>query len=177
MAAKPNTDDKDGDAAAPKPGRKKLLIVVIAVVLLLVAGGGGAFFYLKKMRAAADEDGAPAEKAEAHKKDAAPPQFMPLENLVVNLADDGGTRYVQMGITLQLADSKTADRVKGFMPAVRNGFLLLLAGQSADDLLQAEGKIRVQNAMLTIVREQTGLTEPAPANPIQAVLFSSLIVQ
>jgi flagellar protein FliL len=179
MATEPTTDGNNASAGEgkAKPARKKLLIVLLVLLLVVAGGGAGAFLYLKKMRAAADEDGSPASTQENKRKDAPAPQYMPLENLVVNLTDDGGTRFVQMGVTLQLSDSKTAERVKSFMPSVRNGFLLLLASQSADGLLQAEGKLKVQTAMLDIVRKETGLTDPGPENPIQGVLFSSLIVQ
>jgi len=102
MADKPSGD---------KPKSKKLLIIIVAVLLLVVAGGGGAFFLLKKKHAD-DEDGGADTHATAKKdhKSEAPPQFLPLDNLVVNLADPGGARFAQIGITLQVVDATWATR-------------------------------------------------------------------
>ena len=90
-----NTDD----AAKEKPkGKKKLLIIVIVAVLLLVGLGVGGFLFLKSRNAAEeDAEDKPAATAVNPKT---PPAFLPLENMVVNLADPGGDRYAQIGITL-----------------------------------------------------------------------------
>ena len=89
---------------AKKPAKsKKLLIIVGALVLLLVVGGGGAFWFLKSKAHSEEGEDAPAKAAEP----ATPSVFLPLDMLVVNLADNGGERFAQLGITLELADLKT----------------------------------------------------------------------
>jgi len=65
-----------------------------------------------------EEDGAPAPRKAAAAKVA--PTFMPIENMVVNLADPGGDRFAQIGITLELEDAKTAEQVKQYLPAIRS---------------------------------------------------------
>lgn len=180
MADKP----KDEGADAPKPkGKKMLVIILAAVVLLVVVGGGGAFWFLKQKQAAEAAAADAVEEGEtvvAHKsgKPKHAPEFLPMDNLVVNLADPGGARFAQVGLTIQVEDKKASDLVKGFMPAVRSGILLLLAKRSSVELLAPEGKEKLAAEMLALVREKTG-TEAARGAPsvVQAVLFSNFIVQ
>lgn len=169
-----------GAEPAP-PKSKKLLIIILALVVLLAAGGAAAVFLLMG-KSHEDEDGeaapAKAEKAKPKKKEAAtPPTFMPLEAVVVNLADPGSTRYAQVGITLQVEDAKTADEVKKFMPAIRNGILMAISRRTAEELLSAEGKEKLAAEILDLVQKTAGMEPYKGYSPVEAVLFSSIIVQ
>lgn len=187
----------DAPAAEAKPPKsKKMLIIILAVVLL--AGGGGAFFMMKKAKPA-DEEGGHAAPVE-HAKPAAPPTFLPLETLVVNLADPGGERFAQLGITLEITDPKVADSVKAFMPSIRNAVLLTVSQRTTTELLTVEGKAKlakdirreVSTPLGYVVEDEDDEEEdshapkkpgkkkkkaPPPPNPIKSVLFSSFIVQ
>ncbi|MDP1790745.1 MAG: flagellar basal body-associated FliL family protein, partial [Methylibium sp.] len=130
-----------------KKGLPKKLVMILAVVVLLVAAGGGAAVYLLKKRAAeaaaAAEEGDDAEDV-AHdtgKKDhKAPPNFLPLEAFVVNLADRDQERFAQIGVTLQVDDPKVAEELKLYMPAIRNGVLMILSHKTSAELLERAGK-------------------------------------
>ncbi len=118
---------------------------------------------------------------------------MPLENMVVNLADPGGTRFIQLGLTLQLQDAKTEADVKAYMPSIRSDILLLISQRTADEMLQIQGKVKLAKDIIAAISKEMGYVTPEPAaadagapkkkkaaaapNPVQAVLFSSLIVQ
>jgi len=185
---------------APKKGNKKL-IIIIAAVLLLVLGGGGAFAYIQKQKAAAaaaagddeEEGDAPAPHAEAKKHDSKhPPTFVPLEPFVVNLADKEADRFAQVGVTLEVEDAKFAEELKAYMPAIRNGILMVLAHKTSQELLSQEGKIALQKEILRESVLPLGIEiddeDDAPAkgkkkkrravyNPVSAVHFSNFIVQ
>ena len=145
MSDKPAAEEGD----KPKAKSKKMLIIIVGAVLVLALGGGGAFFYISKQRAAAEEgeDGAPAKTAakDAHK---APPAYLPLDNMVVNLADPGGERVAQVGITLELLDAKSADTVKAYLPTIRSGVLMLISQRTAEELLKPEGKEKLAKDIL-----------------------------
>ena len=199
------TADAPADAKPKKS--KKLLFIIIGVVVLALVGGGAAFFLMKKGHAEEGEDGAPAAE-EAHepppppKHDPkAPPTFLPLDAMVVNLADDGGNRFVQLAITLQLDDPKIAEDMKIYMPAIRNGILMLISQRTAEQMLVVEGKEDLTQDIIGEISAVMGYdyedprgeeveAEAAPApkskkpkrkravyNPIRGVLFSSFIVQ
>ena len=194
MATKPEAAVAD----TAKPAKsKKMLIIIIGVVLLLVLGGGGAFLYISKQRAAAaaaEEDGGaePAAHAPAaHDAAKTPPVYLPMDNMVVNLADPGGERVAQVGITLEVRDAHAVDTVKAYMPTIRSSVLILLSQRLAEDLLTAEGKQKLIDDILLECSNPFGGGEPEPEPapgkkarkkapvefPVVAVLFSSLIVQ
>lgn len=188
------------DASAPaKPKSKKLLFIIVGVVVLALLGGGAAFFLMKKNQA---EDGEEDTTDEAHATEPAkhdpknPPTFLPLDAMVVNLADEGGNRFVQLAITLQVDDAHVADAMKVYMPAIRNGILMLISQRSAEQILKIEGKEELTQGIIAEVSHVMGYdyedpnAEPEPEvkgkkpkrkravhNPIQGVLFSSFIVQ
>ena len=126
------------NTAAPAKS-KKLIIILAVLALVLVAGGAAAWMMLSQRHAAEDEEGGGRAVAQAGTPKT-PPTFLPMDNMVVNLADPGGDRFAQLGITLELADGKTADQVKAYMPTIRSGVLLLLSQRTSDELLTREGK-------------------------------------
>ena len=193
--------DKPADATPPPPAKsKKLLLVVGVLVLLLVAVAAGGWFYVSKQRAALEAGDEPAvAKVEAK----GPPVYLPLDNLVVNLADPGGEKVAQVGITFELSDSRVVEKVKQYLPTIRSGVLLLISQRTAEELLQREGKEKLQRDILREALRPFGFADPAleaaasvpvagtkkakPAKkeketahdepPVRGVLFSSFIVQ
>jgi len=133
-----------GVAAPAKKGKKKLLIMLVVGVLALLLAGGGAVFMMKKKaatHAAEDGDDTVASAEHRAKPDLKnPPTFLPLDPFVVNLSDKDADRYAQIGITLEVADTKFGELLKAYMPAIRNSILLILAQKSSADLLDRPGK-------------------------------------
>ncbi len=195
-------------AAAPPKGKKKLIIIIAAVLLLAGVGGGAAVFMMKKKAAEAaaaaeaeGEDGAaPGHKKEAKKDHGAPPAFLPLEPFVVNLADKETDRYAQIGITLEIDDAKTADQLKAYMPAIRNGILMVLAHKTSAELLERKGKEALANEIMRETVRPLGIeveepeaepaaededkpkkkkkkAKPAVESPVKHVHFSNFIIQ
>lgn len=203
MSAKPKAaeaaESADGGKAPAKS--KKMLIIILGAVLVLALGGGGAFFYISKQRAAAEEGADGAEKTPAKVAHAAPkkpPAYLPLDNMVVNLADPGGERVAQIGITLEVTDAHASDTVKAYLPTIRSGILMLISQRTADELLKQEGKEKLAKDILRETEIPFGgggddehEDESASAKkkngkknnvvrvdyPVVGVLFSSFIVQ
>jgi flagellar FliL protein len=192
--------------AAPKKGKKKLIIILAAVLLVVLAGGGAAVFMMKKKAAAEAEDSGDEAPVEARaKKDEhkSPPVFVPLEPFVVNLADRESERFAQIGVTLQVEDSRFADEIKLYMPAVRNGVLMVLAHKTSRELLERSGKeklaaeimreaVRPMGIHITVEEEEPPADAevadagekpkakkkaPPEHNPVVSVNFSSFIIQ
>lgn len=139
--------DSAGAPPAARGGKKKLIVILAAVLVLLGALGGGAVFYLKKKAAAAaaaaeaEGDEKPAEQHAAADKDhMVPPTYLPLDPFVVNLADRDSDRYAQIGITLEVQDPAFAERMKAYMPAVRNAMLMTITRKTSRELLDPNGK-------------------------------------
>ncbi len=184
------------DGAAPvKSGKKKLILVLALALLLLAAGGGGLVLWLKAKAHAAQEadeaDGAGEEagaKSSAKRDPKVVPVFAALDSFTVNLADREAERYAQVGISLELADAKGGERIKAFMPAIRNNILMVLAHKRSSDLLDRAGKEKLADEVLRETERALGL-EPlqpgstarrgadAEARPVRAVHFSNFIIQ
>ena len=186
------------NAAIPaKPKSKKLLFILIGVVVLALAAAGGAFFILKK-NTAIDEDGEEtSHRAKDDRASRSPPTFLPLEAMVVNLADAGGNRFAQLGITLQVEDDKTAEAMKAYMPSIRNAILMLISQRTSENMLQREGKEKLSTDIVREISQVMDYPLPesdeadaehndkpvkkkrrsAAPSPLQGVLFSSFIVQ
>ncbi len=197
MSAKPEAAPEAGTPAKSK----KLLIIVGALVLVLVLAGAGAFFFISKQRAAAaaEEEGgeaAPAKAAAHAPAPGTPPVYLPLDNMVVNLADPGGERVAQVGITLVVQDAKESDKVKAYLPTIRSGILMLISQRTAEELLKAEGKEKLakdieREAAIpfgggdedheeeeSTAKSKKKKKKAAPVEyPVKGVLFSSFIVQ
>ncbi len=191
----------DAVPATPAKSGKKKLILIATVVAVLVAGGGGAAFFMMKQRAAAAAAAAAAEEdgdgaADKHAEKAAKadvkhaPTFVPLDPFTVNLADREAERYAQVGMTLELADAKAGDLLKAYMPAIRNNILLVLAGKTAGQLMEHEGKMALAGEVRAAALKPLGYTvnteaaagkpkkvEVGDEPPIRAVHFSNFIIQ
>jgi flagellar FliL protein len=200
------------DAPVTRRPKKKLIVIGAVVLALVLALGAGAIVLLKQRAAhaaaAAEEDAASAETATPGAPGAAvkgAPFYLPLDPFIVNLADREADRYAQIGITFEVENSMTGDRIKAYMPAIRNAVLMILANKTSKDLLNREGK---EQLALEIQREAvrpmgieiagpepvTAAASPSDAdaaaaakakprrrgetrNPIQHVHFSSFIIQ
>ncbi len=187
------------DAGAPAKGKKKLILMAggggLVVVLALVA------FLMMGKKPPADEEGgadAPAKAAAAPKHDPkAVPVFVPLDPFTVNLADRDAERYAQVGITLEITDAQLGERIKVYMPAIRNNILMAIADRSAAELGTREGKAALAEKVKretskalgyevedeeeeeeepTASKKKKKKRAPAPL-PIHNVHFSNFIIQ
>ena len=166
-AKAPAAPDAAATAAVPK-GKKKLLIVAAAALVLLLLLGGGAWYVLHQRAAKAaaeaadDGDDVVAEAADKSHGAKVAPTFMPLDPFVVNLADRDADRFAQIGVTLELSEPAAVDRMKAFMPAIRNGILLVLADKKSEELLAREGKEKLAAEILRESVRPLGIETKAP---------------
>lgn len=186
MAKAPTPPPAAAEPPAPAPKRsKKLLILLIGavvVVALLAAVVVGLLLMKKSQSADADADEAPAVAAVDLNK---PPTFVPMDPFVVNLAPAEGERYLQVVMALRVADAKTGENLKAFMPEIRHQINLLLSSKLPSELSTMEGREALAGEI--VVRTNGVLGAPPakagdgksvpPAGPIQAVLFNSFIIQ
>jgi len=177
----PVSDSTSASSAAPS--NKKRITLWIALVL---AAAGAASWWFFQQQAAQQ----PQEEASKIASFAAPPAFLPLDSMVVNLADSGGERFAQVGITLEIAHAAVADQIKPWLPQIRSSILLLLSQRTSDELLTRAGKeqlaLDIRRAALrplgySVAKDADPDDEAnqpyAPHLPVRQVLFSSFIVQ
>jgi flagellar FliL protein len=144
----------------PKKGKKTLVIIVLAVVVL-VAGAAGAWFFMKGKSADHEEEHVKVEPVRA-------PSYLPMESMTVNLADPGGDRFAQLGITVELTDDKAADRIKGYLPSIRNAVLLIVSQRTTEELLTRRGKEKLARDIAVEVARPLGFADEMIAAAKQA---------
>lgn len=170
--AKGKDDDQLQDEAleqAPAPGRKKrLLFILIGIVALLVLVGGGVGVWLLMSPA---EEGKEAEKVAQEEE--RPPIYEKLETFTVNLADQ--EHYLQVEVALKVSDPEAQQKVKLYMPEVRDVLLRLLSSKTYDELATQEGKDKLASEIQTQVNDVLRIKERGKG--VKGVLFNSFIIQ
>jgi flagellar FliL protein len=194
MADAKKADTGDGDQ--PKKKSKLMLIIVLVVVIAAVAAGG-AFFMMKKNAAHSDEEGdeppAKEEKVKKAKKDRpeTPPVFVKLDQFVVKLQTETQDAYLQAVPELRVLDAQLGDKIKLYTPEIRHKLLLILSGKKASELGNPQGVQKLANEMRVAInhiiepppprKKNQPAEEPDdfanPDDPVQAVLFTSFIIQ
>ncbi|PKO64078.1 MAG: flagellar basal body-associated protein FliL [Betaproteobacteria bacterium HGW-Betaproteobacteria-17] len=165
MARPPVTAEVDEAAeAAPAGKSKKKLFVILGVLVLLLGGGGAAAWFFTQ------SDGAPKE---AKAKPQQPPVYLALDTFTVNLQD--GERYMQVDVTLQVADQAQADAIKLHMPRVRSRLLALLSSKHAEALATAADKQTLAQEILAEVNQP--FNAQAKPQQVDDVLFTSFVIQ
>lgn len=145
------SEEKKEAPEAPAKGGKKKLIVIVAAALLVLGGGGGAAWYFMKPKPDA------AEHADAaHAKDKKARVFVNLDPFTVNLADEGGDRFAQISVVLEVGDAKVNEQVSAHMPAVRNAILLLISSKESRELLTVPGKEQLSHEIASTAARQLG---------------------
>lgn len=174
-----------------KPKSRKKLAWILVLLLVLSAGGGGAWFYFEQLKGETQE-----VESEESKLSKAPKLYFPLDPMVINLADLGGERFAQVGITFQIREAKSADDVKKMLPTLRSAILMRLSQKTSEELLSRDGKEKLALDILFEVGRVFGVKPELPQeeevkpsktekqapktqaiNPVLEVLFSSLIIQ
>lgn len=191
----------EAEAAAPPPKKKgKLKLFIIAgIVLALVAAGGGAYFFMKKKAADEAADGGDASgETRARKRDKsdshAAPSFYKFDKpFTVKLQTEQQEAYLQTEVQLRVLDAAVLESLKQYEPELKHRIMLILLSKKASDLSTAPGVQRLSNEIREIVnntleppvpaknRQKAEAREPgdvaAPDAPVQAVLFTSFIIQ
>jgi flagellar FliL protein len=195
MAEAKKAESADNEQAPAKKKSKLLIIIVAAVVAVVLIGGGAAFFLMKSKPAPVEEEGdeppAKQEKKKAKTDHAAAPVFVKLDAFTVKLQSEGQDSYLQAVPELRVLDSHLGDQIKLYTPEIRHKVLLILSGKKASELSTPQGVQRLSNEMRVVInaiieppaprKKGKEPEEPSdqagPDEPVQAVLFTSFIVQ
>lgn len=166
MSKAPTKPAENEAEAAPAKSKKMLFIIIGAVLILAIGGGIAAYFLTQK----------PADPhAEKKHEPAKPPVFVPLDNFTVNLSSEGDEKYLQVAMTMQVADEAEGEELKVHMPQIRSRILLLLATQKTSELLTEEGKNKLISNIITEVNKP--FDPKGEPNKISGIFFTSFIIQ
>lgn len=167
------------EGTAPPAGAKaKLPLIAALVVGLAVGAGSGAAvvgpMVAKKMgfvtptpvaaaakggehgeAAPAGEHGEAAPAGEKGSEAAAPPVLL-LENLVLNPASSGGSRYLLMSIAIESADAKAVAALTLRDAELKDLILTTLSKKTVDELSDVAGREHIKTELISAITERFG---------------------
>jgi flagellar FliL protein len=140
-----------------KPKSKKMLFIIIGVVVL-IAGAVGGYMYMQSTAEAKKIQEAEAKRPEnilkkqlMERKENAPPIYIPLEEMIVNLPGRGGEHYLQTKIVLRTNDTATEGKIKNFMPVIRDKIITVLSSRQMQELATVEGKVMMAREIALVI--------------------------
>jgi flagellar FliL protein len=152
-----------------------LIAVVLGVVIAVSAVGGCLYFLLRSGKLPIQTTAIPAAQAVGPIKT----HTVPLEPLLVNLADSSGGAYLRVALTLEVSDLAAAKEQKSEAKgadkdanaAVRDTVLTVLGRQASDALLAPDGKDYLKKEL------KTALAEHNPEIKVMDIFFTEFLVQ
>jgi flagellar FliL protein len=127
---------------------KTVSIILIAVMLLFMAAVGGGFFILwNKISQLPQATAKPKPMPVAEDENTLGPLF-PLDTMIVNLADQGGKRYLRVTMSLELSNADAEKTIKNRLPEIRDAILMILPSKQYADISTTEGKIALRKELM-----------------------------
>jgi flagellar FliL protein len=154
----------------------KVLIIILGVVLLMMAMMGTGFFILwSKMSATVAQvqgaDGSEQAQQEEKEKEASLGPLYKMETLIVNLADQGGKRYLRVTMELELSAPEVVEEIEKRMPQLRDAILMVLPTKQYADISTTQGKIALRDEILV---KMNGFLKKGS---ITTIYFTEFVVQ
>ena len=163
-----NAEDQEGAVPAPAPAKKKggamKWIVIVALVMLL--GGGGAAWWML--------GGSTTQAAEAAEPELEARGVFAFEPFLVNLADEGGQRFLKATVSLVVDSAEEAKHIEEspvLVAHIRSAIIEVLTVQKAPALVTPDGKTALKQA----IKERT--SPLLSGKKVLDVLFSEFVVQ
>ena len=132
----------------------KMLVIILGVVVLIVAMMGGGFFLMwtkmnttiAQMQVQNEDGNATDEEAGAEEAPILP--TFKMDTLIVNLADQGGKRYLRVTMELELSAPEVIEEINLRMPQLRDTILMVLPSKTYSDISGTEGKIALRDELI-----------------------------
>ena len=179
--------DEEEISGEEQVGDKKkspLKLIIIVVVVLAIAGGAGAFFMMgdKSTDGVAtneagetDAESGDAEDAEGEASAGEAYYFSLDPPFIVNFTGKSRARFLQVSIEGLTRDESVKESITKHFPQVRNNLVLLLSGQTYEELNTQEGKATLRKQVLKEV--QKVLEAETGKEGVEDVYFTSFVMQ
>jgi len=186
-------ESTDPTAAPPAGGMKKSLPIIIAVVAgLAVGGASGAFFVGPAMAKgiapagaaapvagaedAADDDAAHAEGSgeeggEGEAGAAGAKSVHLLDNIVLNPAASGGTRFLLISVAFELKNAAAAEEMKSRDAELRDLVLVALGSKTVEQLSDMSQREALKTELRTVAEKTS------KKGSIKRVYFPQFVIQ
>ena len=175
-----NPTEAEAVVEEPKAGGVKALLPAIGLVVAgLAAGGGGGMFLLGPMlaprphAAAQASDGAakPEHATKKGEKTSTTLSMYQIDNLVLNPAGSGGTRFLLLSVALETKDENANEILKAHDAELRDAILRLFGSKTADEVAEASSRDALRRDVLDTV------SKLFPSGTVKRVYFPQFVIQ
>jgi len=149
MAEEKAAEEKGG-------GGKKTLFIIVGGVILMAAVAAGAYFAGSKLNGSDSPEkvvSKSTDKGEPAKAQDELGPLVPLDDIIVNILDDQGSRYLKASITLEMSNQVVVDEIQRRQPQIRDAVLLLMGSKSFDEIRDLQGKLQLRAEVIARVNE------------------------
>lgn len=143
---------RDGAPASRRRTRRsgRRLLMLIGLVAVAAAAAGGWYFWQHRKLAVVE----------------APPQplYVDIKPFVVTVLDDNqATRFVQVGVDLEVTDKHAAERVEQVLPAIQDAIRLKILQTKLSEVTSPRGVETLRTALVAVANQtvDTMLSPPA----------------
>jgi flagellar protein FliL len=171
MAEEETPPETETEAEPPKKGGKLVLLGSLAASVAL---GSVAGLFILGPKLAPTPAHAAAKAAKHDSTDAKKTEVAPIyqmDNLVLNPADSGGTRFLLLSVALEVKDAGTSDMLKGHDAEMRDAILRLFGAKTVDEVAEASSRDALRGEVLA------ELSKMLPAGSIRRVYFPQFVIQ
>jgi len=160
---------------SPKTKTGKGKKIVLILVLVLLVGTGGVAAYKHFLGGGLFSQGSQAVNASqsqnSQEEEKSKTAMVSLPQLLVNLADPLGKRYLKMGVNLEVRGQEAAKDIEARMPRVKDSLILLLSSKTYDDLSSMQDKLTLKSQ----IAER--LNQIMEESVVKRVYFTEFIIQ
>jgi flagellar FliL protein len=180
MADEQPADDSETPAEAPPPKSKNTLMIALIAGGLIAGAAAGAFavgpVFAKKAVAAASVEGkGDAKEKEGEKKaegkEGADVAVHMLDNLVLNPAGSGGTRFLLASVGVRLTGAPAEDEMKKREIEVRDVVLRVLGLRSVEELAEVSNRDAIKKQLVVTIDSVFG------KKVVTGIYFSQFVIQ
>jgi flagellar FliL protein len=161
-----------------KPKNNNMALIAIVVVVLLSNGIWGAVYFMSgpsaNAQAAESAEGKAEAESEEESKAVDPGELGPIhtiEPFVVNLNEPGGSRFLRIGVSLEMGDEKHREVVESRMVPLKDVLISELSSLDVEQISSKRDKERLREDLLESVQ---GVTSRAA---VRQIYFTEFMVQ
>lgn len=164
---------ESGTEAEPRAKRGKLMLIGGLAAGVALGSVAGLFVVGPRLAptpahaagtAAAKHDSSDARKGEAE-------PIYQMDNLVLNPAGSGGTRFLLLSVALEVKDAATSEMLKGHDAEMRDAILRLFGSKTVEQVSEASAREELRGEV------QAELGKMLPAGTIRRVYFPQFVIQ
>lgn len=165
MATSTNTVKPPVDPPVSLPKKRKRIVLLVALAAIgITAAAAAAYYYLDSKGKATPVATLPAD-----------PIFIALDPFTVNLQPNGRSRFLHVGMTLKVADTKSQSQVTQYLPEVRSRVLMVLSNRESESLVTPENKAQLVAELMAALNQP--FAPNLPPQKISRVMFTTFMLQ